>query len=236
MKLTLVVPVYNEKSTILQAIDEAKQLAIDKEIIVIDNYSTDGTREILKSLKGDSLQIIFQPRNLGPGGTVRTAARLAKGEYIYFHHSDLEYKIDDIYKMFEKLEKENLDAVFGSRLANKIHLSKFSLIKERPYVLASLISTYLINKWYKKNLTDIIATKLIKTGVLKQLNLEFRNQGSEFEITSKLCKRGYKVGEVSVFYKPRSHKQGKKIKGTDSIPALLALLKVRFFDRKQVKT
>ena len=66
------------------------------------------------------------------GGTVRTAARLAKGEYIYFHHSDLEYKIDDIYKMFEKLEKENLDAVFGSRLASKKNLSKFALIKERP--------------------------------------------------------------------------------------------------------
>ena len=235
MKLTLIVPVFNEKSTILQAINEAKQFEIDKEIIVIDNSSTDGTREILKSLKDESLQIIFQPKNFGPGGTVQTAANLAKGDYIYFHHSDLEYKLNDIYKMFKKIEEENLDAVFGSRLANKKHLSKFTLIKERPFVLATLIATYLINKWYKKNLTDIIATKLIKTNILKELNCEFKNQGSEFELASKLCKRGYKIGEVSIFYKPRSYKEGKKIRAKDAIPALIALIKVRFFDRGKRK-
>jgi len=233
MKLTVVIPVFNEKRTILQAISEAKQVNIDKEIIVVDNYSTDGTRKILNNLKDDSLQIVLQPKNLGPGGTVQTAAKLAKGEHIYFHHSDLEYKIDDIYKMFEKLEKENLDAVFGSRLVSKKHLSKFTLIKERPFVLAALITTFLVNRWYKKNLTDIIATKLIRVEALRRLNCEFLNQGSEFELASKLCKRGYKVGEVSVFYNPRTHKQGKKIKAKDFIPALIAMFKVRLFDREK---
>lgn len=233
MKLSVVVQVFNEKPTILQAINEVKQLTMDKEIIVIDNHSTDGTREILKNLKDDSLRIIFQPKNFGPGGTVQTASNLAKGDYIHFYHADLEYKANDVYKMLQKAEEENLDAVFGSRLANKVHLSKITLIKERPYVLASLIATYLINKWYKKNFTDVIATKLIRTNVLRGLNCEFLNQGSEFEITSKLCKRKYRIGEVSVFYKPRSHKEGKKIRAMDSIPALLALIKVRFFDRNE---
>lgn len=231
MKLTVIIPVFNEKRTILQAIKEAKQLKVDKEIIIIDNRSSDGTREILKNLNDDSLQIVFQPKNLGPGGTLQTAVRLAKGDFVYFHHSDLEYKIEDVYKMFEKLEKEHLDAVFGSRLANKKHLSKCALIKERPYVLAALISTYLINKWYRMSLTDVIATKLIKTEALKKLDYEFLNQGCEFELASKLCKRGYRIGEIPVAYRPRSHKQGKKIRAIDSIPALIALLKVRFFDR-----
>ena len=147
MKLTLVIQVFNEKSTILQAINEAKQLKIDKEIIVVDNHSTDGTREILKNLNDDSLHIIFQPKNFGPGRTVQVGTNLAEGIYLHFYHADLEYKANDVYKMLQKAEEENLDAVFGSRLANKKHLSKFTLIKERPYVLATLIATYLINKW-----------------------------------------------------------------------------------------
>ena len=235
MKLTIIILVFNEKSTILQAINEAKELKIDKEIIVIDNHSTDGTREILKNLKDDSIQIIFHPKNLGPGGTVQTAANVAKGDYIHFFHADLEYKATDVCKMLQKAEEENLDAVFGSRLANKKHLSRLTLIKERPYVLATLIATYLINKWYKKNFTDIIATKLIKTKALKEIDCKFTNQGSEFEVASKFSKRGYNIGEVLVFYKPRSHKEGKKIKSTDVIPALHALIKVRFFDRKKRK-
>lgn len=235
MKLTLIVPVFNEKSTILQAINQAKEIKIDKEIIVIDNHSTDGTIEMLRNLKDESLKIIFQSENFGPGGQVKTAAKLAKGDYIYFHHSDLEYKASDIYVMLQKAEEKNLDAVFGSRLANKKHHSKFALIKERPAVLAALIATFLVNKFYKKNFTDIIATKLIKTNALKELNCEFLNQGSEFELASKLCKRGYKIEEVPIFYKPRSRKEGKKIKATDSFHALIALIKVRLFDRDKRK-
>lgn len=235
MILTIIVQVFNEKSTILQAIKEAKGLKIDKEIIVIDNHSTNGTREMLKNLEDSSLQIVFQPKNLGPGGTVQTAADVAKGDYIHFFHADLEYKAEDVYKMLQKAEEENLDAVFGSRLAHKKHLSKMTLIKERPYVLATLIATSLINKWYKKSFTDVIATKLIKVEALKEINCEFKNQGSEFEVASKLCKRGYKIGEVPVSYKPRSHQEGKKIKAIDMIPALHALFKVRFFYRKKRK-
>lgn len=235
MKLTIIVQVFNEKSTILQAIKEAKELKIDKEIIVIDNHSTDGTREILKNLNDDSIQIIFQHKNLGPGGTVQTASNVAKGDYIHFFHADLEYKANDVYKMLQKAEEENLDAVFGSRLANKKYLTKFALIKERPYVLATFIATYMINKWYRKDFTDVIATKLIKVKALKEINCKFKNQGSEFEVASKLSKRGYKIGEVPIFYKPRSHKEGKKIKAIDIIPALHALIKVRFFYRKKRK-
>lgn len=231
MKLTVVIPVFNEKATIAEAINRAKRLKIDKEIIVIDNYSTDGTGEILKNLKDDSIKIIFHPRNLGPGGSVQTALKLAKGDYIYFHHSDLEYNADDVYNMVQKMEKEKLDAVFGSRLADKMHLSKLTLLKERPYVAATLLATYLINKWYKRKFTDVIATKLVKTDVYRSLNCKFRNQGSEFELAGKLSKRGYRIGETPIYYKPRSHKEGKKIKMKDMIPALIALFKVRFFDR-----
>ncbi len=229
--VTIIIQVFNEKTTIIQSIEEVKLLKINKEIIVIDNHSTDGTREILKNLKDDSIQIIFHPRNLGVGGTVQTAIKAAKGDYLHFFHADLEYKAEDVQLMLQKAEKENLDAVFGSRLSQKKHLSKITLIKERPFVLGTFIATSLINRWYKKNLTDIIATKLMKVEALKEINCEFTNQGSEFEIASKLCKSGYKIGEVPVSYNPRSHREGKKIKATDMIPALYALIKVRFFYR-----
>lgn len=233
MKLTLLIPVYNEKPTILAAIEAAKRLRIDKEIIVVDNCSTDGTRELLAGLKDSSLQIIFQPRNLGPGASVQAAIDLAKGDYFYVHHSDLEYKAEDVYKMLKKAEEENLDAVFGSRLAERRHVPKLTLIKERPYVLATIITTYLVNKWYGKNFTDIIATKLIKTNICKKLNCKFKNQGFEFELAGKLSKRRYRIGEIPVFYRPRSHKEGKKIRVMDMVPALLALFKVRFFEKNE---
>ena len=231
MKLTIVMPVFNEKRTVTQAIREAQQLKIDKEIIIVDNYSTDGTVELLKKIKEDTdnLQIIFQPKNFGSGVSHRVAVSLAKGEYIYSHHADLEYDINDVYKMLEKAERENLDAVFGSRIANYHQHSNFTLIKERPYTLATLVSTYLVNKWYHKNFSDIIGTKLVKTSVLRQISWA-NNQGAEFEIASRLSKRGCKIGEIPISYKPRSIKEGKKVGVKDAIPALLSLIKVRYFD------
>ena len=117
MKLTILIGCFNEKLTILKAIEQAKAINIDKEIIVIDNCSTDGTREILESLKNDkALKIVLQPKNFGAGHTGIMGMRLAQGDYFYGPGADLEYKMDDVYKMLEEIEKDNLDVVFGSRL------------------------------------------------------------------------------------------------------------------------
>lgn len=229
MKLTIVIGCFNESSTIIKAIDQAKAVNVDKEIIVIDNCSTDGTREILEGLVNDKeLRIILQPKNFGAGNTGIEGIRLAKGEYLYGPGADLEYRMEDACKMIDKMEGEKLDAVFGSRLADRKSVSFWQLIKERPFWLGTLIGTFLVNVLYRRNFTDIIATKLIKTAILKELRCKSSGQAFEFELVSRLCKRKYKIGEVSVWYKPRTRKEGKTIKAIDIIPAIWAILKVKF--------
>jgi len=230
VKLTILIACFNERPTILKVIDEAKKIEVDKEIIIIDNCSTDGTRQILEGLKDDiSLKIIRHPKNFGVGYSVLEGIALAKGDYFYSPCADLEYKMEDVYKMIDKMERENLDAVFGSRLADKKHKSKMSLVKERPYWLGTIIATFLINIFYHKRFTDIIATKLIKVDVLKKLGCKVKNVTSEFELASRLCKGGHRIGEVAVFYKPRSHKEGKTVKALDMIPAVIEMFRVKFF-------
>jgi dolichol-phosphate mannosyltransferase len=229
MKLTVVIGCFNEKPTILKAIEEVQALKIDKEIIVIDNCSTDGTKEILEGLKDDrSLKIVFHSHNMGAGYSACEGIRLAQGAYYFGPGADLEYKMDDLYKMMDKMEKDNLDVVLGSRLANRRNVSKIALIKERPYWLGSIIATSLINLIYRKNFTDIIGINLIKTSILKELNCNDYSQAFAFELISRLCKGRYKIGEVPVWYKPRTHKEGKTIRAFDMIPALWVILKVKF--------
>ncbi|MFA7676535.1 MAG: glycosyltransferase family 2 protein [Candidatus Omnitrophota bacterium] len=228
MKLTIFIACFNEKDTISEAIRQAQGLDIDKEIIVVDNCSTDGTRQILADLKDKDLRMVLQPENYGVGRSVNVGIDMAKGDYFYGPGADLEYKMDDVYPMLDMIQSLHLDAVFGSRLAAKAGISKIDIIKERPYALATIVTTYLINKWYKRNFTDIIAPKLIKTEILKKLNVQADNQAFEFELVSRLCKAGCKIGEVPVYYKPRSAKEGKTIKPLDILPALTAMFKVRF--------
>jgi glycosyltransferase involved in cell wall biosynthesis len=230
MKLTILIGCFNEKATILKAIEQAKEINIDKEIIVTDNCSVDGTKEILETLKNDkALKIIFHSKNMGVGYSGSEGIYLAKGNYFYAPGADLEYKMSDVYKMIEKLESENLDAVFGSRLLDKKIISLCRLIKERPHWLGSIISTFLVNLLYGRDFTDVIATKLVKTDILKSLNMKSNGQAFEFELVSRLCKKKLKIKEVPVWYSPRTEKEGKKIKAIDIIPALISIFKIKFF-------
>ena len=229
MKLSVIIACFNEKATILKAIAEAKDLDINKEIIVIDNCSTDGTRQILESLNDETLRIVLQPKNFGVGRSVKVGIEMAKGDYCYSPCADLEYRMSDVYKMFDQIEKYGLDAVFGSRIADKKNISRLAIIKERPYYAATILATYLTNRWYRRDFTDIIAPKLIKTDILKKLKITADNQAFEFELVSRICKAGYKIGEVPVWYKPRSKREGKTIRPLDLLPALMAMLKVKLF-------
>lgn len=228
MKLTVIVTVYNEQATILKAIEQAKAINAEKQIVIVDNCSTDGTRDILKSLNDDTLEIIYQSRNFGYGRSVITGMNLAKGEYIFVHNSDLEYDPVCVYEMLELAEKENLDAVFGSRLINRRNESKLRIIKERPFYLGTIITTFLANIFYNKNFTDIIGNRFYRTSVLRKINPQVFGIGFDFEVVSKLCKGGFKVKELPVDYKPRT--KGKKIKITDIVPAVLTMFKIKFFN------
>jgi len=230
MKLTILIGCFNEKSTILKAIEQAKAIKVDKEIIVIDNCSTDGTREILESLRNDDeLKIVLHSKNLGAGYSGIEGHRLARGEYLYAPGADLEYKMDDVYTLIDKMEKDNLDVVFGSRLKGRKGESTWQSIRERPYWLGTIIGTSLINLLYCRNFTDIIGTNLIKTSILKKLECKAHGQAMAFELASKLCKGGFKIGEVPVWYRPRTLEEGKTIRAFDMVPAILAILKVKIF-------
>jgi glycosyltransferase involved in cell wall biosynthesis len=230
MKLTIFIPCFNENATILKAIEEARSINVEKEIIVTDNCSTDGTKQILDGLRQDKdLKIIFHPRNLGVGFSGAEAMHLAKGDYFFSPGADLEYKMSDVYKMLDKMESEDLDLVLGSRLLAKKDVSVWGLMRERPFWLGTIISTFLINLLYRKNFTDIIGIHLIKTNVLKSLKFRSSSHDVAFEIISKICKRGCRIGEVAVSYSPRTSKEGKTIKPIDMIPALLTIFRVKLF-------
>jgi len=229
MKLTVVVTVFNEKETILKAIEAAKNLNIEKQIIVVDNCSTDGTKEILRGLRDNSVEIVYQSKNYGYGMSVITGVNMAKGEYVYIHNTDLEY--DPVYAlpMLELAEKDGLDAVFGSRLKGRAGESKFKIIKERPFYLGSIITTFLANIFYNRNFTDIIGSKFYKVSSFKKLNLYNFGVGFDFELVSKLCKSGFKIEEIPVTYNPRV--KGKKMKARYIIHAILAMFRVRIFGK-----
>jgi hypothetical protein len=127
------------------------------------------------------------------------------------------------------MESEKLDAVIGSRLLERKGISICQLIKERPYWSGTIIATFLMNILYGKNFTDIIGTNLVKTSVLRTLSCKSSGQAFTFELVSKLCKNRYKIGEVPVWYKPRTHKEGKTIRAFDILPALAAIFKVKLF-------
>lgn len=230
MLLTIVVTVFNERDTVLEAIRQVAALDVEKEIIVVDNYSTDGTRELLQAYRGGSVQMVLQERNYGYGQSIITASEMARGKYLYVHNADLEYAPQHVHEMIEYAEKEGCDAIFGSRLARR-NKSYLQIVRERPYYMAAVISTWMINTFYHKNFTDIIGSKFYRTASLKKLYpITDRTITFDFEVVSKLCKRGYRIKEIPVSYQPRSRREGKKIKMFDSLPALWALLKVRLFD------
>tara|TARA_A100000164_G_C21918805_1_gene779605 strand:- start:1649 stop:2335 length:687 start_codon:yes stop_codon:yes gene_type:complete len=226
VKLTFVVLVWNEVGTIEQAINDVKKIKYsNKEIIIIDNASTDGTREILKKIK--NIKIIYRKKNLGAGQSCITGIKRAKGEYVFIQFSDLEYDHFRSIDMMNYAIKNNLDIVLGSRLRNKKSLLK--LIYKKPSYLATLLTTFLINLFYNKNFTDIIGAKLYKTKTVKKIPCNSYHTGFDFEFISRACKRNLKIGEISIKYKPRSNSREKKIKFYNIFNALYEIFKVKIF-------
>lgn len=227
VKLTFVILVWNEVGTIEQAINDVKKIKYsNKEIIIIDNASTDGTREILKKIK--NIKIIYRKKNLGAGQSCITGIKKAKGEYVFIQFSDLEYDhLRSIYMMNYAI-KNNLDIVLGSRLKNKKSILK--LIYKKPSYLATLLTTFLINLFYSKNFTDIIGAKLYKTETIKKIPCNSYHTGFDFEFISRACKRDLKIGEISIKYKPRSNSRDKKIKFYNIFNALYEIFKVKIFE------
>jgi glycosyltransferase involved in cell wall biosynthesis len=230
MLLSVIIPVYNERNTILKILEKVKSVKIDKidkEIIIVDDFSTDGTREILESLKGkdEKLKIIFQKKHVGKGFAIRTALKFVEGEIVLIQDADLEYDPNEYPKLIEPILEGKAKVVYGSRVLKKN--PKASII----FYIGGRFLSFLTNLLYGTNITDEpTGYKVFSTDVLKSIDLKCL--GFEFcpEVTAKVAKKGYKIYEVPINYNPRSIKEGKKIRFKDALKAVFTLIKYRFID------
>jgi len=223
MKLSVIMSAYNERGTILAALERVKAVEIEKEIIIVDNCSTDGTRELLQQINDDT-RIIFQPENFGKGTSIRTAIPYCTGDYAIIQDADLEYAPQDWHKLVDLALEKDLDAVYGSRV-----LGGPKAIYTHFYWGVSFL-TFLTNLLFKANLTDVAtACKMVRTSVLKELELNCAGFDLDFELTDKLLKNGYQIAEVPVSYQPRSFEEGKKIRAKDGLKALFTIIRDRLW-------
>ncbi len=225
MKLSVIMPVYNEKQTVLKIIEKVKKVPVEKEIIIVDDGSNDGTKEILKQIKEEKIKIIFKEKNEGKGSAIREGLKYVTGNVIVIQDADLEYDPNDWIKMLEVMKEKNADVVYGSRILGKS--KKSSLF----FYFGGRILSFFANILYNANITDEpTCYKMFKKEVIDSINLKCK--GFEFcpEFTAKVIKKGYKIYEVPIHYNPRSIKEGKKIRFKDGLIAIWTLLKYRFVD------
>lgn len=222
MKLSIIMPIYNEKNTIKEIINRVKEVNLDKEIIVVDDCSKDGTREILEKIKG--IKIVLHEQNMGKGAAIRTGLKHVTGNVMVIQDGDLEMNPQEFVKMLKLIENGE-DVVYGSRLLGMSY-KDFSL----HYVGNILLST-ITTLLYMSKITDMeTGYKMIKTNIIKNINLRAKRFDFEPEITSKILKKGYKIKEVPIKYYARSFEEGKKINWKDGVKALGYLIKYRFMD------
>lgn len=224
MLLSVLIPAYNEINNIEKILNKIGEIDIPKEIIVVDDGSNDGTRELLSHLKNDTLKVIFHEKNQGKGGAIRTAIRHATGDVIIIQDADLEYDPNDYYKLIPIVASGKEKVVYGSRFLNKQNKHSYF-----SFFLGGQVVTWITNILYFQTLTDEpTCYKVFDANLLKSIKLNCT--GFEFcpEVTAKVAKLGYKIPEIPINYFPRSISEGKKINWKDGIEAIWVLLKYRF--------
>ncbi len=226
MKLSILIPVYNEKPTIREVLArvDATVFPIEKEIILIDDYSKDGSREILKEYEG-KYKVLFHEKNYGKGHAIRTGIAAATGDIITIQDADLEYDPQDLVMMLEKMLREDMTVLYGSR--------EGEANKNRPsgviYYVGAMFVTWVMNILYAQKLTDgMTCYKMYKADFLKSLPMKSERFELEPELVALTAKRGIKIKEVPISYKPRRVDEGKKINWKDAVRCIWLLIKYRF--------
>ncbi|MDI6840280.1 MAG: glycosyltransferase family 2 protein [bacterium] len=221
LKCSIIVPVYNEKDTILSIIEKLKNGSINKELIIVDDFSTDGTREILEKIKNQKIKVIYHNRNRGKGEAIRSGLQYVTGNVVIIQDADMEYKPEEYPRLLKPIEEGKACVVYGSRFRGKGEFVFSSLV-------ANKILTFLTNLFYGSRLTDMeTCYKCIETQVINGLNLHSKRFDFEPEVTAKLLRKGIKILEVPISYKGRSTKGGKKIGFWDGLQAIWTLVKWR---------
>jgi dolichol-phosphate mannosyltransferase len=218
----VIVPVYNEAAHVDELLQAIHASPVKKEIIIVDDGSTDGTREKLQAMPlADDVTVVFHETNCGKGAAIRTALEYARGEYILIQDSDLEYDPQDYPALLRPLELRQANVVYGMR-------------PDRPerglrFFLGAKLLTYLTNLLYGAGIHDeATCYKVFRRSLLAQIDLQCHRFEFCPEVTAKLCRLNEKISEVSIRYTPRSAGEGKKIRHSDGWLAIWTLLRYRF--------
>ena len=227
MLLSIVIPVYNEKNSISKIISKILALKnIKKEIIIVDDHSTDGTKKILKNKINKKVKkIIFHKKNLGKGAAINTAKKFISGDIVLIQDADLEYDPQDYYRLLNPFKNKNVNCVYGSRVLPGAKRIRPKNIGFKIRVLANYFLTLLSNLLNNQKLTDAhTCYKVFRTDLFKSIKLV--EKGFDFcpEITAKVSKKKIKIFEVPISYVGRTHDEGKKIKFIDGFKAIRTIL------------
>lgn len=228
--LSVLIPVYNEVRTFIELLERVRDVEIKKEIVIVDDCSSDGTRDLLREqVEGryPDVKVFYHEVNQGKGAALRTAIGKATGDYMIVQDADLEYDPREYYTLMEPLLDGRADVVFGSRFlgggAHRVHLYW--------HRLGNGFLTMLSNMLTNLNLTDMeVCYKVFKSEVLRSIDLKCNRFDFEPEVTAKVAKKRYRVYEVPISYSGRDYSEGKKIGWKDGVQAIWTIIKYRFSD------
>ena len=227
VKLSIVIPVYNEKNTLSTLLSRVEAVDYDKEIVLVDDCSTDGTREIVESYKNKTgYTVAIHPHNQGKGAALRTGFAQASGDVIIIQDADLEYDPKDYGKLLEPILDGRADVVYGSRFLGGPHRVLFFW-----HYLGNMALTLMSNVMTNLNLTDMeTCYKVFTRQVLDAIDLKCNRFGFEPEFTSKVAKQNFRIYEVPISYSGRDYAEGKKIGWKDGVAAIWFILRFRLFN------
>jgi glycosyltransferase involved in cell wall biosynthesis len=222
--VSVVMPVYNERRTIEEIIGRVMSVPLRLELIVVDDGSDDGTRDVLGELqKTHGFELLLQPRNQGKGAALRRGFEQVRGDVVVIQDADLEYSPEEYPALIELICQGRADVVYGSRFLGRHRVFLFT------HYLGNRVLTIITNILYNTMLTDMeTCYKVMRTEVLRSFTLRSNGFGIEPEMTAKIFKRGFRVYEVPITYDGRGYEEGKKITWRDGIVALGVLVKYRF--------
>lgn len=230
--LSIIICAYNERRTIRNAIEQARDVDFgpgwDREVIVVDNCSTDGTREFLEALDLPGIRVVFHERNRGKSASILSGVREARGDYFAVFDADLEYEAKDLARLTQAVNPGETVAVFGSRTLGGRKIYEYA---ENYWGVQFL--TWLANRFFDGELTDIaVGLKLARVDVVRSLRLSEKDFDLDFELPCRLLERGYQIKEIPIAYHPRTAAEGKGLVGIHAVRTglrwLWIVLKVRF--------
>ncbi len=228
-KVTIIIPVFNEKKYIDKIIKKVKKkVNFNKQIIVIDDYSIDGTKKIIKKIKNID-KIIYHKKNLGKGAAIKSAIPHIKGDIVAIQDADLEYNPKDLNKLIKIMISNNYKIVYGSRVLNKKRYNS-GIFLSNYRIFGNHVLTLISNFFNNQKLTDAhTCYKIFKKDIFIKLNIQENDFAFCPEVTTKICLLNEKIKEIPISYKGRSVEEGKKIRFYDAIRALITILKYKYF-------